>query len=329
MRRLFRLLRLLAVAQLGVVLSACGSATFTPLPVQPAAVAERAAKHPLHLKHAGSIVYVGSVGGFIDVFTLVKGQYQRTQRISDYNGPEGIHTDSAGNMYVADQGLSSYGEPSGDIAIYPKGKTYPEREIAPGYNVSDVFPVGVESYMYASNFGTVGSGFGPGSLSYYAPTGNEPLWTKRISGAFQAWSLVRDPSSKDVFVSYSTGYLSSGPSYIARFVHGKQKKVHVIAQIPQADGLAEDGSGHLLAAGAGNITILSQQGMTLGSITVPGSAYRMAFNRDYSLLYVTNFYNHDVEIFSYPAGTEVATITSGDWSKYNWTDGIAVYPPPQ
>jgi hypothetical protein len=321
------MLRVIVFLTAAAVLSACGAATI-PASVQPPMASKAAVPQALHLKHAGSIVYVGSVGGFIDVFTLVKGQYQKTAQISDDNGPEGIHTDSAGNMYVADEGLSSYGEPSGDIAIYAKGAKYPEREIAPGYNVSDVIPLGVESYMYSTNFGPVETGRGPGSLSYYAPTGNEPLWTKVINGSFQAWGLVRDPSSKDVFVSYSIGYLSTGGAAIARFVHGKQKKVQVIASVATADGMAEDGSGNLLAASDGNIVILSQKGKTLGSITVPGSAYRMAFNRDYSLLYVTNFYNRDVEIFSYPAGKEVGTIASSDWSKYSWTDGIAVYPPP-
>ena len=336
MQRSFRFARLLAISLVAVSLCACGETQIVPSPVGPATAANvftnaTPLKAP-YLKHAGSIVYVGSVGGFIDIFTLVKGQYQKTAQISDTNGPEGIHTDSAANMYVADEGLSSYGEAQGDIAIYPKGASYPKREIAPGYNVSDVVPVGVpvgvNSYMYSTNFGPVETGFGPGSLSYYSPTGYKPLWTKVIADSFEAWGLVRDPKTKDVFVSYSIGYFSSGGAEVGRSARGK-RPVKPIAAIPSPGGIAEDGSGNLLAATGGNIIVMTQKGKTLRTITVPGSAYRLAFNHDYSLLYVTNFYNFDVEIFSYPAAKQVGTIVSSDWSKYSWTDGIAVWPPPK
>lgn len=324
----FRFARFLTAVPAAIAMASCGTPSIAPPLGHSVSSARARAAQPMRLKHAGSIVYVGSVGGFIDVFTLVKGQYQKTMQISDSNGPEGIHTDSAANMYVADQGLSSYGEPEGDIAIYPKGATYPKREIVPGYNVSDVLPIGVESSMYASNFGQVGSGFGPGSLSYYRPGANEPQWTKTIAGAFQAWGLVRDPSSKDVFVSYSIGYLSTGGGELGRSARGKGQVKPIVA-LATADGLAEDGSGDLLAASGGNILILSQKGKTLRTIAVPGSAYRMAFNKDYSLLYVTNFDDYDVEIFSYPKGKLVGTITSPDWGDRSWTDGIAVWPPPK
>jgi hypothetical protein len=327
MLRARRATRFLVAVSAAITLASCSALTM-PTPALPVTPSKLVALRTKNLKHAASIVYVGSVGGFIDTFTLVKGQYQKTAQISDYNGPEGIHTDADASMYVADQGLSSYGEPQGDIAIYPKGASYPKREIFPGYNVSDVVPVGINGYLYSTNFGPVETGFGPGSLSYYLPTGNEPKWTKVIAGSFQAWGLVRDPSSKDVFVSYSIGYFSTGGGEVGRSAHGK-REVKPIAAIATAGGMAEDGSGNLLAASGGSIAIMSHSGKSLGSISVPGSAYRMAFNRDYSLLYVTNFGNYDVEIFTYPAGKLVGTITSSDWSKYDWTDGIAVWPPPK
>jgi sugar lactone lactonase YvrE len=320
-----RLVRFFAMALLPVAFSACGETPTMPSAVQAAAASKAVALKAPYLKHAASMLYIGSVGGFIDTFTLVKGQYEKTAQLVDYNGPEGIHTDADANLYVADQGIGTEGPGVGEILIYPKGSSNPERYIVPGYNVSDVVPAGIDSYLYSTNFGPDGY-FGPGSLSYYAPTGNNPVWTSVIDNSFQAWGLVRDPKSTDVFVSYSVAHSSGGS--VVRFLHGR-RKAHVVASIGSPGGMAEDGSGNLLAASSGSIAIISQSGKSLGSISVSGRAYRMAFNKDYSLLYVTNYGNFDVEIFSYPAGTLVGTITSSDWSKYNWTDGIAAWPPPK
>jgi len=278
------------------------------------------------LRHAGAIVYVGSVGGTIDTFSFVKGQYQKVAQIDDSNGPEGLHTDSAANLYVADQGIGTEGPGTGDIAVYPKGASQPSRFIVPGYNVSDVIAVNDGQHLYASNFGPDGQ-FGPGSLSFYGPTGDSPLRTTTIPGSFQADSLVRDAASKDVFVSYSD---NSNNGHIAHFTRGRGRPRDLGVTFGPPWGIAEDGSRNLLVAdGSGPIRIYSQEGKALGTISVPGTAYRMAFNADYTLLYVTNFYNYDVEIFTYPQATMVATIHAAEWGKESWTDGIAVWPPPK
>ncbi|MBV8117846.1 MAG: hypothetical protein JOZ01_07690 [Candidatus Eremiobacteraeota bacterium] len=277
------------------------------------------------LRGASRLLYVGSVNGTIDTFSLVNGQYQKTAQIADSNGPEGLHTDAAANLYVADQGIGSEGPGVGDIAVYPKGASQPSRFIVPGYNVSDVIHV-KNGGLYASNFGPDGQ-FGPGSLSYYGASGSSPVRTMTIHNSFQALSVVADRASKAVFVSYSD---NSNTGHIARFDRGRGPAHDLGVSFGTPWGLAEDGSGNLLVAdGQGPIRIYSQQGQALGTISVPGTPYRMAFNADRSLLYVTNFGNFDVEIFSYPGAKMVGTIHSSDWGKNAWTDGIAAWPPPQ
>ncbi|MBV9027668.1 MAG: hypothetical protein JO311_03560 [Candidatus Eremiobacteraeota bacterium] len=313
---------------IALLLAGCGAATNAALPGVPSndASAYQATGLSGALRHAAPLLYVGSVGGTIDTFTLVKGQYQKTGQLQDSNGPEGLHTDALANLYVADQGIGTEGPGVGDIAVYPKGASQPSRFIVPGYNVSDVIAVKNGAHLYASNFGPDGQ-FGPGSMSFYGATGDAPLRTTTIPSSFQAISLVRDSSTKDVFVSYSD---NSGNGRIARFRHGRGRAHDLGVTFGTPWGIAEDRSRNLLVAdGNGPIHVYSQKGKLLANITVPGTAYRMAFNADYTLLYVTNFGNFDVEIFTYPAGKMVGTIHAPEWNKSAWTDGIAVWPPPQ
>ncbi len=278
------------------------------------------------LRHAAALIYVGSVAGTIDTFTLVKGQYQETRQMDDSNGPEGLHTDATATLYVADQGVGTEGPGVGDIAVYPKGASQPSRFIVPGYNVSDVLAAKDGRHLYASNFGP-DAHYGPGSLSFYGPTGNSPLRTTAISKSSQARGLVRDAATKDVFVSYSD---RAGTGHIARFRRGRGQPRDLGVSFGPPWGMAEDASGHLLVAdGNGPIRIYSQKGKALGTIVVSGTAYRMAFNADRSLLYVTNFGNADVEILAYPSAKTVGTIHSSEWGSNAWTDGVAVWPPPQ
>ncbi len=274
---------------------------------------------------AKSLLFVGNSNiGRIYVFALVKGQYELQRQIEDSNGPEGLHTDAAGNLYVADQGLGTEGPGVGDIAVYAPGAASPSRLIVPGYNIADVVP-SANGRLFAANFGPDGY-FGPGSVSAYGRTKDVPLRTTVIPNAFQALGIVRDPNNQDVFATYST---NDNKGHIARFVHGKPPAIDLGVTYGSPWGIAEDGKGNLLAAGGGVISIFSQTGKARGSFNVPGIPYRLAFNTDRSLLFVSNFNNFDVEIFSYPKVKMIGTVQSDQWSKYAWPDGVAFWPPPK
>lgn len=276
-------------------------------------------------KNAKEMLYVSGISGYIDIFAFSHGAFQLVGQIADNNGPDGLHVDPQGNLYVADEGIGSEGPGAGDILVFPKGSTAPSREIVAGYNVSDAL-LGVNGDIYASNYGPDGQ-FGPGSMSVFGPSGDRPLRTTRIPGAFQALSLTMDPATSDTFVTYST---SAGYGRIARFKHGAGKPIDLGVSFGSPWGIAEDGSGNLLVCDGndGEVHVYTQAGKLLGSFTVPGTPYRLAFNRDRSRLYITNFYNYDVEIFTYPGVKIVGSIHASDWSKQAWPDGIAVWPAP-
>jgi hypothetical protein len=271
------------------------------------------------------LLFVGdSNDGTIDVFTVRNAKYTLEYQIHDDNGPEGLHTDTAGNLYVADQGIGTESPGVGDIDVYAPGSASPFREIFPGYNISDVLAA-PNGALYASNFGPDGY-FGPGSLSAYKPNSSNPQTTTVIPNAFQALSVVRDGASHDVFVTYSE---SNDSGHIAKFAKGKPPAVDLGITYSTPWGIAEDGAGNLLVAAGSAIDVYTQAGKLKRSFSAPGIAYRLAFNTDRSLLYVTTFDTFDVDIFSYPKGKMVGTIKSNGWSKYAWPDGVAFWPPPK
>jgi hypothetical protein len=277
---------------------------------------------PLKVK---PLLFVGNSNiGVIDVFVSVGGSYQLQRQIQDPNGPEGLHTDAAGNLYVADQGIGSESPGVGDIAVYAPGAASPSRLIIPGYNISDVVP-STKGGLFAANFGPVGY-FGPGSVSAYGGQKDVPRWTTVIPNAFQSLGIVRDTSNRDVFATYST---NDNKGHIARFAGGKPPAIDLGVTYGTPWGIAEDGKGNLLAAGGGVVSIFSRTGKARGTFKVPGSPYRLAFNTDRTLLFISNFDNFDVQIFTYPKAKMIGTVQSNEWSKYAWPDGVAFWPPPK
>jgi hypothetical protein len=311
-----------AACVLAAFTAGCAATGTAVAPIDPAAQSagvEAVAKANLPLLFVGD-----SNNGTIDVFTVHNAKYTLEYQIHDDNGPEGLHTDTAGNLYVADQGIGSESPGVGDIDVYAPGSAGPYRTIFPGYNISDVVSAPNGS-LYASNFGPDGY-FGPGSASVYKPKSDVPTRTMGIPSAFQALSIVRDAKSHDVFATYSK---SDDSGHIARFADGKPPAMDLGVSYSTPWGIAEDGSGHLLVAAGSAIQIYSQKGKQVGSFAVPGIAYRLAFNTDRSLLFATNFNNFDVEIFAYPKGNLVGSIKSNQWTKYAWPDGVAFWPPPK
>ena len=86
---------------IAVLMAGCNAPISSTLPQRAAIVRPQSAG----LRHAAALVYVGSIAGTIDTFTLIKGQYQQTGQIQDSNGPEGLHTDTLANMKGARSAL--------------------------------------------------------------------------------------------------------------------------------------------------------------------------------------------------------------------------------
>jgi sugar lactone lactonase YvrE len=277
-------------------------------------------------KSATALLYVANPFlGKIDIFSLHGLKYTLVGQITDPDGPDGMTTDGAGNLYVTDEGVATEGPAVGDIKVYPKGSTMYSRLIVPAKWVPFDAAVGRDGTMYVANIAPIGY-FSPGSVSVYMPSASTPARVLRLRN-FQVLGVALHRRSRTIYVSYDA--IGSGGGKIAEFVHARGKATDLGVTYPEPWGIVEDGSDDLLVCdGAGVIEVYSESnGELVAQISVPNGASWLAFNQSRSRLYVSNF--QQVEILSYPAGAVLGTIEQPGWSKTAYPTGVAFWPPPQ
>ena len=325
---------LAAAAVLAVLASGCAGESG---PTGPAAMPPASTSLARHTgswispeaKKAKALLYVGdptgspSYGGVIDIISLHGSQYSLVGQIEDDNSPEGMTTDAAGNLYVADLGVATEGPAVGDIKVYPKGSTVYSRYIVPGKWAPYDIAVGADGTMYVANIAPRVS-FSPGSVSVYPPSASQPSRVLHLHN-FQVDGITLHANTNTIYISYQT---NSSAGNIAEFKHARGKAVNLGVSYPEPWAILEDGSDDLLALdGSGTIEVYAEAtGKLVQQIAVPGGAAWEAFNSDRSELFVSNF--QQVEVLSYPAGSVIGTINEG-WSKANYPTGIAYWPPPR
>lgn len=276
--------------------------------------------------NAKELLYVADpFNATIDIFSMHRRAYELVGRISDPDGPDGMTTDAAGNLYVTDEGVATEGPAAGDIKVYPKGSTEYARLIVPAKWVPFDAAVGDDGSLYVANIAPIGY-FSPGSVSVYPPEASVPARVLRLKN-FQVLGITLHRHTKTIYVSYDAAGSSGGR--IAEFRRARGKALDLGVSYPEPWGILEDGSNHLLVCdGSGTIEIYAESDGTLvKQISVPNGAMWLAFNHDRSRLYVTNF--QQVEILSYPAGKVIGAIDDQGWGKYNYPGGLADWPPPQ
>jgi hypothetical protein len=281
-------------------------------------------------KRARELLYVAdptpspSYTGVIDIFELSGLKYKLIGQIQDDDAPDGMTTDSAGNLYVTDMGVSTEGRAPGEIKIYPKGSTSYSRLIQPANWVPFDIAVGRDGTMYVANIAPIES-FAPGSVSIYPPNADQPSRVLRLKN-FQVYGIARHAHTSDIYISYlPTG---NGDGTIAQFRHARGKAIPLGVSYPDPWGLLEDGNDHLLAAsGSGSVNVYDEaNGELVSQLSVPNAALWLAFDQQRNHLFVTNF--EQVEILSYPAGSLIGTVNPGTWNTSNYPTGLAIWPPP-
>ncbi|MBV9647291.1 MAG: hypothetical protein JO043_07505 [Candidatus Eremiobacteraeota bacterium] len=278
-------------------------------------------------RSAKDLLYVASGGAqTVDVFSVSGSQITLVGQIMNFNDPQGMATDAQGNLYVVDDYIPQEGPAAGQLDVFPKGATSPSR-IIPTYPLTP-FDVAVDKHgiIYISNIAPVGR-LSPGKVTVYGKKSDvHPIRVLRDPASSQGWGITLDSATSDVYVSYALG--STGR--IVRFSGGRGKPVDLGVAFGNPWGLKNDGSGNLLASdgSSGNIDIFPEAGGSLvGTIAVPGAPLLSTFNTTHSLLYVSNFNNHDVEVFSYPSKAMVGSITRSEWGPTSWPTGVAYWPP--
>ena len=280
------------------------------------------------VKSAKALLYVGdptgspSYSGVIDILSLHGLQYKLVGQIQDDAMPEGMTTDAAGNLYVADLGVATEGPATGDIKVYPKGSTKYSRYIVPTKWVPYDIAVGSDGTMYVANIAPFAS-FSPGSVSIYPLGASQPSRVLHLHN-FQVDGITLHAQSNAIYVSYQT---ESSSGNIAEFKNARGKAIYFGASYPEPWAILEDGRNNLLALdGSGTVEVYSEAtGKLVQQIPVPNGAAWEAFNHKRSELFVSNF--EQVEVLSYPAGKVLGSINEG-WSTSNYPTGVAYWPPP-
>jgi DNA-binding beta-propeller fold protein YncE len=303
-----------------------GSASVMPPP--PAGLRHSGGWMSPEVKSAKALLYVGdptgspSYSGVIDILSLHGLQYKLVGQIQDDEMPEGMTTDAAGNLYVADLGVATEGQAHGDIKVYPKGSTMYSRYIVPIHWVPYDIAVGGNGTMYVANIAPF-AGFSPGSVSIYPPAASQPSRVLHLHN-FQVDGITLHAQTDRIYISYQT---NSGNGDIAEFKHARGKAIDLGASYPEPWAILEDGSDNLLALdGSGTVEVYSEAtGKLVQQIPVPNGAAWEAFNQKRSELFVSNF--EQVEVLSYPAGKVLGSVDEG-WSESNYPTGVAYWPPP-
>jgi DNA-binding beta-propeller fold protein YncE len=323
----------LAAATLILFASGCGGAaapagSASVMPPSSAGLHHSGGWMSPEAKSAKALLYVGdptgspSYSGVIDILSLHGLQYKLVGQIQDDAMPEGMTTDAAGNLYVADLGVSTEGQAHGDIKVYPKGSTKYSRYIVPTHWVPNDIAVGSDGTMYVANIAPFAK-FSPGSVSIYPPAASEPSRVLRLHN-FQVDGITLHAQTNTIYISYQ-GNGSSGN--IAEFKHARGKAIDFGVSYAEPWAILEDGSDNLLALdGSGTVEVYSEAtGKLVQQIPVPNGAAWETFNQKRSELFVSNF--EQVEVLSYPTGKVLGSINEG-WSTKNYPTGVAYWPPP-
>jgi hypothetical protein len=234
--------------------------------------------------------------------------------VAAFNFPQGVSSDTAGNVYVANTG-------SADVFVFAPGATSPTTTLNdPGQQPIDV-AVAKNGTTYVANIAT--SGGGPGSVSVYPPGTTNPSLTLRDDNFQEVVGIALDKRG-DVFVSYSNGQ-SSGS--VAEFPARSQTAQETGIAIGFPGGVAFDKTGNLLVVdqftGILNVFTVGNS-MPTAELTLPGDGCFIAFGTHDKTLYLADFQNESIDVLDYAptALTLVDQITSG-MNPYGNALGIA------
>jgi hypothetical protein len=160
-------------------------------------------------------------------------------RITDgVNSPNGIATDGAGNLFVANEGANT-------VAVYAPGALSPNATYVNGVNFPTGVAAGADGTVYVSN--GFGSPSGLGTVTEYPKGSTSPSVTLSLSG-FYAMGVALD-SANNLYVSW----WSSGSNdvvqveeYAPGSTDGKNLGLRLPPAIFPAYAIAFDRSGNLV-----------------------------------------------------------------------------------
>ncbi len=255
-----------------------------------------------------SIIYAYPMSNLAQPYKII------TNGISN---PQGLAVDSLKQLYVTNQG------PANDVTVYPPGKSKPSITYSSQYfSGPNAVAIGKDGTVYVSNFfnGTVVE-FPPGqqapSLTITLPNGglNQPAGPQ---------GLALD-ASNNLYVAYN-GYFSGG--FVEKYPPGSANGTDTGISLINVGGISVDKSGDIVLVDRGNNVVdVFLPGSTTPSQTISGfqAPNQLAFLGSFKQLVVTDEGAHQIDVFSYPAGT---LLSQSPFLSYQDV-GVAVAPAPK
>lgn len=222
---------------------------------------------------------------------------------SGVSNPQGIGTDSSGNLYVANSGNST-------VTVYPPGQTNPSATYTTGVGTPYDVKVGSDGTVYVANVFAFSNG--DGSVTEYTAGSLNPSTTLTVSGQ-NAVAVALD-ASNNLYVSWYSQ--SSGAASVYKYAPGSSTGTNLGLNLPAGSfpiyGLAFDHSGNLvmwyesLDHSIGYLAAFAP-GQTQPSITLQGGSFLdtvagIAFPRDTHEIYLANINRNTGVRLTYPRG---------------------------
>lgn len=228
---------------------------------------------------------------------ILNGAYKHVGTITGGSNEAGDYIDVSGNLYVADGGIDEYNSSGSKIFTYP-GTT----------GQSDDVDVAVDSKgnVYAADYA-----FGqPSVVVEYAQGSTTPI----VSCSTGLANLGITVRSGAVFVA---GNNASGTANIIKYPRGLVgcKGTTLGVSYGYAGGLKIDRNLNLIACDQANsvVDIIPPPYTAVSStISVTFDPVAIALNATQNTIYIADLLNADVQVNSYPGGSLITTLGSGN-----------------
>jgi sugar lactone lactonase YvrE len=306
-----------------LALTGCGgnAGASGPIPLAAGAVAApdahgtRAGWMSPRARSGKGLLYVtDNANSAVDLFDVKgSGQHIIGQITDGVDQPNGIATDSDGNLYVANS--------NNTLTVYAPGSTTPSSTYTQGLSL----PIGV-AVRSVGRF-AVGNLDGQ-SVTDYVPGSMAPSQTISFSSleGNSPYGLAFD-GKNDLYVA-ALGYPTARAYELTK--HSSTPSDLGIAGITVMHGIAVDRQGNVLIANQGGASIeVFPPGSSTPSQTITDGLEQpllIALNKKQTALYVADAGitgNGTVRVYAYPAGTLVDTIT---FARFSIPFGVALSP---
>jgi hypothetical protein len=241
----------------------------------------------------------------VDLYSIPS--YSLVGQITDgIDFPQGMTTDKLGNLYVANLGGNS-------VTVYAKGATSPSRTLTDPYGPTDVA---------LTNKGDLLVGDNGGGVTVFAPNASSPSTRLTNPDLYSVGGVGADAHGN----AYAAGNNVSYAPVVVKFAHLSGSGANLnLTDLNVPSGVLVDASGNIVVSDYSlpGVNIYPPHSTNPSATIAAGeSPSRSALNKPQSLIYVPEGTTYAVNLYDYPSGSSVASITTT-----GFTRAVALSPP--